>query len=110
MGGYTPGPWWADASRYGTVYIEANAVIDKRLLQEICAVGPTESGRGQQLANARLIAAAPTLLEAAFRLCSGGARKITGAWVKRFDACVESILGFQPPATYMLDTSAGASA
>jgi len=49
-------------------------------------------------------------IEAAFRLCSGGARKITGAWVKRFDACVESILGFQPPATYMLDTSAGASA
>ena len=68
MGGYTPGPWWADASRYGTVYIEANAVIDKRLLQEICAVGPTESGRGQQLANARLIAAAPTLLEAAQRV------------------------------------------
>jgi len=64
MSGFTPGPWWADASHYGTVYIEANAAIDKRLLQEICAVGPTESGREQQLANARLIAAAPELYEA----------------------------------------------
>lgn len=64
-GAHTPGPWWADDSRYGTIYIEANAVIDKRLLQEICAVGPTESGREQQEANARLIAAAPDLLSAA---------------------------------------------
>lgn len=62
---YTPGPWGADSSHYGTIYVEANAVIDKRLVQEICAVGPTESGRDQQEANARLIAAAPELLEAA---------------------------------------------
>ncbi len=59
---HTPGPWWADSSRYGTIYVEANAVIDKRLVQEICAVGPTESGRNQQEANARLIAAAPQML------------------------------------------------
>ena len=60
----TPGPWYANGSRYGTIYIEAQAVIDKRLLQEVCAVGPVELGREQQEANARLIAAAPELLEA----------------------------------------------
>lgn len=67
MSGHTPGPWWPDASHYG-IYIEANAVIGKRLLQEICAVGPTESGREQQIANALLIAAAPDLLVALLKL------------------------------------------
>lgn len=45
-------------------------------------------------------------IEAAWRICSGGTRKITGAWVKRFDDCVATVLGFAPPAAYRLDTTA----
>lgn len=45
-------------------------------------------------------------IEAAFRICSGGARKVSGAWVARFDASVASILGYAPPAAFTLDTSA----
>lgn len=59
----TPGPWFISGNM--TLYIEAR--ISGGLLQEVAAVGPTEADGGygeQQRANARLIAAAPELLEA----------------------------------------------
>ena len=59
----TPGPWYATGKL--TRYVEAR--IDGGLIQEVAACGPTKADGGygpQQEANARLIAAAPDLLEA----------------------------------------------
>ena len=60
---FTPSPWVVVGSR--TKYVEAR--IGDGLIQEVAACGPTEADNGygqQQEANARLIAAAPDLLEA----------------------------------------------
>lgn len=60
---HTPGPWFISGSM--TKYIEAR--IGCGFLQEVASVGPTvaDGGYGDvQQANARLIAAAPELLEA----------------------------------------------
>ena len=60
---HTPGPWRSSGSL--TIYIEAR--LGDGWIQEVCSVGPTEADKGygeQQQANARLIAAAPDLLEA----------------------------------------------
>lgn len=59
---HTPGPWWIHRE-YSTMYIEGKA-RDERVVQEVAAVGPKEGGSEQQAADARLIAAAPELLEA----------------------------------------------
>ena len=63
MSKHTPGPWYATGKL--TRYVEAR--IDGGLIQEVAACGPTKADGGygpQQEANARLIAAAPELLEA----------------------------------------------
>lgn len=63
MSKHTPGPWFVTGSM--TLYVEAR--IDRGLIQEVAAVGPTDADSGygpQQRANADLIAAAPDLLEA----------------------------------------------
>ncbi len=63
MSKHTPGPWYATGKL--TRYVEAR--IDGGLIQEVAACGPTKADGGygpQQEANARLIAAAPDLLEA----------------------------------------------
>ncbi len=63
MSKHTPGPWVVVGSR--TKYVEARLVGS--LMQEVAACGPTLADEGygqQQEANARLIAAAPDLLEA----------------------------------------------
>ena len=60
--GATPGPWYVTGKR--TRYVEAR--IDGGLIQEVAACGPTKADGGygpQQEANARLIAAAPDLLD-----------------------------------------------
>lgn len=57
---HTPGPWFARRAGFSTVYIEAR--IGSGMLQEVAACGPTEVV-GHQESNARLIAAAPELLE-----------------------------------------------
>ena len=60
---HTPGPWFITGG--ATRYIEAR--IGDGLIQEVAACGPTMADvRGydqQQEANARLIAAAPTMHE-----------------------------------------------
>ena len=62
MSAHTTGPWFTQREGRSTVYIEAR--IRPGVLQEVAACGPTEAGQDQQEANARLIAAAPDLLEA----------------------------------------------
>lgn len=63
---FTPGPWFTKREGFSTVYIEAR--LRQGVIQEVAACGPTEAGLEQQLANAKLIAAAPDLLEALERL------------------------------------------
>ena len=58
---HTPGPWFVPAPTYRTLYVEAR--IGNMMLQEVASCGPT-ADPAQQAANARLIAAAPELLEA----------------------------------------------
>lgn len=60
---FTAGPWFVSGQM--TKYVEAR--IGAGLIQEIAACGPTDADGGygeQQHANARLVAAAPDLLEA----------------------------------------------
>lgn len=58
---HTPGEWFT-CRGVSSIYIEAR--LRQGVVQEIAACGPTEAGHEQQEANARLIAAAPELLEA----------------------------------------------
>ena len=61
MSKHTPGPWFVPPPTYRTLYVEAR--VGNGMLQEVAACGPTEDP-AQQAANARLIAAAPELLDA----------------------------------------------
>ena len=74
---HTPGPWRTKREGFSTVYVEAR--IDGGLIQEVAACGPTEAGLEQQEANARLIAAAPDLLEALQEMVAGDAEAIEEA-------------------------------
>lgn len=58
----TPGQWFEHREGFSTVYIEAR--IGGGVIQEVAACGPCDKGSEQQQANAKLIAAAPELLEA----------------------------------------------
>ena len=60
MSKHTPGPWFCPTPLHGTFYVEAR--IDGGMLQEVASCGPTAEP-SQQAANARLLAAAPELLE-----------------------------------------------
>lgn len=59
---HTPGEWFTHQEGHSTVYVECR--IGGGLIQAVAKCGPTAAGREQQEANARLIAAAPELLEA----------------------------------------------
>jgi len=59
---HTKGEWFAKRDGWSTVYIECR--IGGGMLQEVAACGPTFNGSEEQEANARLLAAAPDLLEA----------------------------------------------
>ena len=61
MSKHTKGPWFCPTPLHGTFYVEAR--IDGGMLQEVASCGPTAEP-SQQAANARLLAAAPELLEA----------------------------------------------
>ena len=59
---HTPGPWFTHRDGFSSVYVEAR--VGGGMLQEVACCGPTNEGSDQQEANARLIAAAPELLDA----------------------------------------------
>lgn len=65
MNKHTPGPFFTTCPHGGTIYVEAR--LRGSTIQEVAAVGPTETPE-QQLANAKLFAAAPDLLESLSRL------------------------------------------
>lgn len=41
-------------------------------------------------------------IEAAWRICSGGTRRVSGPMLALFDSCVAQVLGFVPPTQYAL--------
>ena len=65
---HTPGPWLTHKEGFSSIYIESR--IGGGMLQEVASCGPTGEGSDQQEANARLIAAAPELLEALAEIVS----------------------------------------
>jgi hypothetical protein len=73
---HTPGPWFVPFRERGNLYVEAK--IRPGWLQEVAACGPTEI-QGQQAANARLIAAAPELLEVLQELLANPMGKLSRA-------------------------------
>jgi len=56
---HTPGPFFTTCPHGGTIYVEAR--LRGSTIQEVAAIGPTETPEQQQ-ANAKLFAAAPDLL------------------------------------------------
>ncbi len=89
---HTPGPWHTIREGSSTVYVESR--IGGGWVQEVSSCGPTANGSEEQEANARLIAAAPELLDAlemvmkkyskhldgfAFEQCHAAISKATGA-------------------------------
>ena len=58
----TQGEWYEHREGFSTVYVESR--LRQGVIQEVTACGPTEGGSDEQYANARLISAAPDLLEA----------------------------------------------
>lgn len=62
MSKHTKGEWFAKRDGWSTIYIECRT--GGGMLQEVAACGPTGNGSEEQEANAKLIAAAPCLLEA----------------------------------------------
>ncbi|MGJ7299750.1 hypothetical protein [Morganella morganii] len=69
----TPGPWVEHRNGFSTVYVEAR--LRQGVIQEVAACGPTEAGSEAQSANARLIAAAPELLEALIEMQRNGRKQ-----------------------------------
>lgn len=82
---HTPGPFFTTCPHGGTIYVEAR--LRGSTIQEVAAVGPTETPEQQQ-ANAKLFAASPDLLTA-LEMCiewMGDRRDVSpesiDAWVK----------------------------
>lgn len=95
MSQHTPGPFFTSCPHGRTVYIEAR--LRGSTIQEVAAVGPTESPEQQQ-ANAKLFAAAPDLLEALEDLYEAYGRSvIADDWdleaVRKAGAAIAKALG-----------------
>lgn len=73
---HTPGPFFTTCPHGGTIYVEAR--LRGSTIQEVAAIGPTETPEQQQ-ANAKLFAAAPDLLAAAMKVLSGLNARIDAA-------------------------------
>ncbi len=69
MSGFTPGPWQMSGCRYKWRHPDHDQVLDSHAVgpdsDPVCLVFYTSKYHAEQLANARLIAAAPDLLDLA---------------------------------------------
>lgn len=87
----TPGPWFENREGFSTVYIEAR--IGGGIIQEVAACGPCDKGSEQQSANAKLIAAAPELLEALIKLVDVVDDMVHGPSTDAAHAAINKALG-----------------
>lgn len=89
----TKGPWFEYREGSSTVYVEAK--LRDGVIQEVAACGPTEAGSDAQSANARLIAAAPDLLEALQEVLYelSTAREVHDGTIRQADAAIAKALG-----------------
>lgn len=73
MMNFTPGPWQVSGVRYKWRQSDSSQILDSHAVgpdgDAVCLVFYTERHHKEQLANARLIAAAPKMLEILKRLC-----------------------------------------
>jgi hypothetical protein len=88
MSNFTKGEWFAKREGQSTVYIECR--IGSGWLQEVAACGPTANGSEEQEANAKLIAAAPDLLEALKNLENDNGQIPDHAWKLVRDAIAKA--------------------
>lgn len=86
---HTPGEWFTHREGHSTVYVECR--IGGGLIQAVAACRPNAAGREQQEANARLIAAAPELLEALQGILSCVSVRIDDPRIEKFDAARAAI-------------------
>lgn len=93
MNKHTPGPWTANKTGYGSIWIGGNEIDDTGFQTEIGSIC-TEYG-DMSKANARLIAAAPDLLAALRRLMSYDFGHSAGAIQAR--AAIEKATGEKLP-------------
>ena len=108
---YTPGPWVEKRHGYPTLY-ESHSFVEDSHGSPICGLWMPD-GADEQKANARLIAAAPELLEVArlgFHLstyaacCHDYNERNTREWVDELRALIEN---FQPIAEAALAKAEG---
>jgi len=85
---HTPGPWFTTRPHL-TTYVEAR--LRPGVLQEVASCGPTEIPE-QSEANARLIAAAPELLQACTEVITAiDGRVHSSAALAAIDRCKEAL-------------------
>ena len=87
----TPGPWFEHREGFSMVYIEAR--IGGGVIQEVAACGPCDKGSEQQQANAKLIAAAPELLEALINMVDIVDDMVYGPSTDAANAAINKALG-----------------
>lgn len=85
----TPGPWTEHRNGFSTVYVEAR--LRQGVIQEVAACGPTEAGSESQSANARLIAAAPEMID--FLLKINGAYYLSDKHQSELNSIINKALG-----------------
>lgn len=92
MGTFTKGEWFAKRDGWSTVYVECR--IGGGMLQEVAACGPTANGPDEQEANARLISAAPDLLEALEdAVTEESAYMASNGWIEKARAAISRAKG-----------------
>jgi hypothetical protein len=93
---HTPGPWWVDPTYLGDIQAEgteiASAFEAAQKGAEWIIQGPITPSREEQRANARLMAAAPDLLEA-LQEAVGFVPMGNPKWTDRALAAINKALG-----------------
>lgn len=89
---HTPGPWALTAEGFGFSVRSAGTMENGYLSEHICSMDHYRDDRAEeQTPNARLIAAAPELLEALQKLCAIADDGDVASWVSEWDAARAAI-------------------
>jgi len=77
---HTPGPWCFDQDDY-----QVSCISDQK---EVAGIWYTDRPRAERLANAKLIASAPTLLQSLIE-CLEGVKELNGEYQDGWDDVIE---------------------